>query len=144
VKKTACAAALILILVARTSGSQEMDPKVEIKKLLDLQAEAWNRSDFFGFMATYWKSPDMTFQSGSQRLYGWETLLKRYQTNYAGDKAGRLNFDDIEITILAADLALVLGRYHLEYPDTRKHGIFTIVLRRFPRGWRIIHDHSSS
>lgn len=142
--KMAYAAALILVLAAQISGFQEMDPKQEIKALLEHQAEAWNRGDFLGFMATYWNSPEMTFQSGSQRLNGWETLLKRYQTNYAGDKAGRLTFDDLKITILAADLALVLGRFHLEYPDTHKQGIFTLILRKFPQGWLIIHDHSSS
>ncbi len=143
-KKTAHVAVLILIFTASISGFQDMNPKAEIKKLLSTQVEAWNRADFVGFMSAYWNSPEMTFQSGSQRLYGWETLLKRYQTTYAGDKAGRLTFDDLKITILDAELALVLGRFHLEYPDTHKLGIFTIILRKFSQGWQIIHDHSSS
>jgi beta-aspartyl-peptidase (threonine type) len=126
------------------SASHETGPDNEILKLLEAQAEAWNRGDFEGFMATYWKSPEMTFQSGNQRLSGWETLLKRYQTNYAGARRGELTFKDLKFKVLTDDIAFVLGRYHLEYPDSFLEGLFTIILKRFPEGWRIIHDHSSS
>lgn len=46
--------------------------------------------------------------------------------------------------ILSEDIAYVLGRYHLEYPEVTREGLFTIIFKRFPQGWRIIHDHSSS
>ena len=128
-------------LVSAGPGS---GPDDEILILLEAQAAAWNRGDFEGFMATYWKSPEMTFQSGNQRLSGWETLLKRYQTNYAGARRGELTFKDLKFKVLAEDIAFVLGRYHLEYPDSFLEGLFTIILKRFPEGWRIIHDHSSS
>ncbi len=144
VKKMAYTAAMLLVLAAQMAGNPTMDPQQDIQKLLENQVAAWNRADFVGFMETYWNSPELTYQSGSQRHTGWKTLLDRYQTNYAGDKAGRLSFDDVKITILAPDLALVLGRFHLEYPDSPKHGIFTLILRKFPQGWLIIHDHSSS
>lgn len=29
-------------------------------------------------------------------------------------------------------------------PDgANPHGVFTLVMRRMPDGWRVIHDHSS-
>ncbi len=126
------------------SASHVSEAANDILILLEAQADAWNRGDFEGFMSTYWNSPDMTFQSGNQRLSGWEVLLKRYQTNYAGDKRGNLTFKDLETEILSEEIAYVLGRYHLEYPDSVREGLFTIILKRFPQGWRIIHDHSSS
>ena len=134
----------VVVLGSPASASFESGPAEEILGLLEAQAEAWNRGDFEGFMATYWKSPDMTFQSGNQRLSGWDTLLKRYQTNYAGDRRGELSFKELATEILSEEIAYVLGRYHLEYPDTVREGVFTIILKRFPQGWRIIHDHSSS
>jgi len=140
---------LIVLLVILVQGglgttSHDSDSEGEILSLLKAQTEAWNRGDFTGFMSTYWKSPDMTFQSGNQRLSGWETLLKRYQTNYAGARRGDLSFKDLKTEILSEDIAYVLGRYHLEYPDAVHEGLFTIIFKRFSHGWRIIHDHSSS
>jgi beta-aspartyl-peptidase (threonine type) len=141
--------ALILLLGAAVLGSPAAvhhgpGPADEILDLLNAQVEAWNRGDFEGFMAAYWRSPHMTFQSGNQRLSGWDMLLKRYRTNYAGAARGELSFKDLTTEILTEDIAYVLGRYHLEYPDGTREGLFTIILKRFPRGWRIIHDHSSS
>lgn len=135
---------LVMVLGSLVSAAYDSGPEVEILSLLKAQIEAWNRGDFEGFMAYYWESPDMTFQSGNQRLSGWDTLLKRYQTNYAGAQRGELTFKDLETEVLSEDAAYVLGRYHLEYPDSVREGLFTIILKRFPQGWRIIHDHSSS
>jgi len=134
----------IAVLESPASALCDSGPAQEILGLLEAQSEAWNRGDFEGFMAYYWKSPDMTFQSGNQRLSGWETLLKRYQAHYAGAKRGELTFKDLTTEILSDEIAYVLGRYHLEYPDAVREGLFTIILKRFPQGWRIIHDHSSS
>ncbi|MFA9453285.1 MAG: DUF4440 domain-containing protein [Candidatus Aminicenantaceae bacterium] len=135
---------VILVQGSMVSASSDSDSAGEILSLLKAQVEAWNRGDFEGFMAYYWESPDMTFQSGNQRLSGWDTLLKRYQTNYAGTQRGVLTFKDLETEILSEDIAYVLGRYHLEYPEVTREGLFTIIFKRFPQGWRIIHDHSSS
>jgi beta-aspartyl-peptidase (threonine type) len=55
-----------------------------------------------------------------------------------------MTFKDLETEILSEDIAYVLGRYHLEYPEVTREGLFTIIFKRFPQGWRIIHDHSSS
>jgi ketosteroid isomerase-like protein len=119
----------------------------EIKGLIMAQEDSWNRGDFEGFMATYWKSDKMCFQSGNSRLYGWETLLNRYKTNYAGEKRGVLTFTDLEITILGGEggYAYAIGRYNLKYEGELVQGLFTLIFKKFDDvGWRIIHDHSSS
>ena len=43
-----------------------------------------------------------------------------------------------------ASLALVRGRFHLQLKSEQPTGIFTLILRKTPAGWRIIHDHTSS
>jgi len=139
---------LIILIPAMAAGymGAEKGPAAEeeIKRLLDIQVRAWNRGDIAEFMAYYWESPDLTFQSGGRRLYGWQSLMDRYRTSYGGEKMGRLTFEDLEINILSDQHAYALGRYRLNYPREEKTGVFTIILRRFPQGWRIIHDHSSS
>jgi len=116
----------------------------EIELILDTQAKAWNAGDFRSFMEPYWNSEEMTFQSGNNRLHGWQALLDRYETTYAGEKMGTLTFKDLEINVLSRDLAYALGRFHLSYPDSSLEGLFTILLKRSPTGWLIIHDHTSS
>ncbi len=115
-----------------------------LRALLRAQAEAWNRGDLEAFMAGYWKSDQTTFASSSGVFRGWQGLLDRYRRTYPGRAAmGRLEFSDLEITPLAPDAALILGRWQLERATDRPGGVFTLVARRFPEGWRIIHDHTS-
>lgn len=124
-------------------GAEERD----ILSIMKTQVQEWNRGNFEGFMAPYWQSDRMTFQSGNTRRYGWKTLLKMYKTNYAGDKRGILNFSDIEVKFLTDNLAYVLGRWQVTTGTgdkiEKKEGLFTLILRKFAGGWAIIHDHSS-
>jgi beta-aspartyl-peptidase (threonine type) len=92
---------------------------------------------------SYWKSEEFTYQSGANRLHGWNALLERYQKSYSGENWGVLDFTDLEVKVLGSDYAYVLGRWKLAIKDSKKEGVFTIIFRRFPEGWRIIHDHSS-
>jgi ketosteroid isomerase-like protein len=143
-KRTKPLAALaILILIFAGPGFPAGDVKSELVRILDLQAEAWNRRDLEGFMAYYWRSDELTYQSGANRLRGWGALLERYKKSYAGDSWGRLDFSDLEINALGEDSAYILGRWKVTLQDGAKDGVFTIIFRRFPEGWRIIHDHSS-
>lgn len=135
--------ALLIIVSCSSSKLDKESIQDTILSIITRQQTAWNNHDIQGFMADYWQSEDFTFQSGDQRLYGWEKLLKRYQTSYAGEKMGKLTFSDIQIKVLSADYAYALGRWKVEQDDTTKSGVFTIIFKLFPSGWKIIHDHSS-
>jgi beta-aspartyl-peptidase (threonine type) len=115
----------------------------DIQTILAQQKASWNEGNIEGFMEYYWKSKDFTFQSRNKRLYGWDALLSRYKESYSGEKMGKLDFTDIEIIVLSNDFAYVLGRWKLEFKDSTRDGLFTIIFKRLPEGWRIIHDHSS-
>lgn len=137
---------LILILIPFVSCTQSRlevgRVQDEIRSVIDRQENAWNDHNIEGFMSDYWKSDEMTFQSGNNRLEGWEVLLNRYKTNYTGEKMGKLTFSDIKIEVLTNDYAYVLGRWKVEQRDSVKEGLYTIILKRFPDGWKIIHDQS--
>jgi ketosteroid isomerase-like protein len=143
-RKTAILALIVLGLSSASSGQAGLAAESEIKAALDLQKTAWNRGDIEGFMATYWKSDALTFQSGGSRTHGWDDVLARYKKNYAPDKMGKLDFSDLAIHILSRDAAYVLGRFKLDFGGTLKEGAFTLIFRRTKDGWRIIHDHTSS
>jgi ketosteroid isomerase-like protein len=97
-------------------------------------------------MKGYWHSPELTFFAGNRELAGWEAAYQRYRAAYLGkDKAmGRLEFSNLRIEVLSPDAALVRGGWQLTLKDaSQRRGLFTVVLKKFSEGWRIIHDHSS-
>ena len=118
----------------------------EIDGLLHAQQDAWNRHDLNGFMAGYWNSPQLTFFSGATERDGWQATMDRYRTAYAspGHEMGKLEFSGLRIEMLGADSAFVRGAWQLTMPDGKTpHGLFTLVFRKFPEGWKIVHDHTS-
>jgi ketosteroid isomerase-like protein len=117
----------------------------EIRAVLDAQVAAWNRGDIEGFMAGYWKSDETLFAGANGFSRGWQALLERYRKNYPDRKAmGKLSFTELEIHALSNDAAYIVGRWQLERESDRPGGVFTLIARRFPEGWRIVHDHTSA
>jgi beta-aspartyl-peptidase (threonine type) len=135
---------------ALASGAGAMpvrDPGAEVRALLDAQVSAWNRGDLEAFMAGYWRSPELVFCSGATVTKGWDATLERYRKRYQaeGREMGRLTFDAIEVMALGEDAAFARGAYRLRLRDgSEPNGLFTLVLRRFPDGFRIVHDHTSA
>jgi len=132
----------LLISFQFAPDSQEIEN--EIQSVIDKQKILWNEGNIEGFMGYYWKSEKFTFQSGNQRLHGWDALLSRYKTSYSGENMGVLDFTDVEVRVSSSDFAYVLGRWKLKTEDGAREGLFTIIFQRMSEGWRIIHDHTSS
>ena len=118
----------------------------EVRAVLDTQVASWNRGDLESFMQTYWHSPELTFNSGTNQTTGWAATFERYQKRYQseGKEMGTLRFDEANVLMLGRDSALVRGRWRLTLRESSPGGLFTLILRRFPEGWRIIHDHTST
>jgi len=137
--------ALILAASGRPAaeGLKEAD-RAAIVAVLTSQQNDWNKGNIRGFMAGYWNSSELTFAGTRGFTRGWEPVLARYEKNYA-DKAamGTLDFSELEVRQLGPDAALVLGKWHLQRQVGDIGGIFTLVLQRFPEGWRIVHDHTT-
>jgi ketosteroid isomerase-like protein len=121
--------------------------KAAVEQVLHTQQEAWNRHDLDAFMAGYWNSPELTFFSGAKEQHGWQATIDRYRATYTspGHEMGKLDFSGLRIESLGADAAFVRGSWQLTMSDGKTpHGLFTLVFRKFPDGWKIVHDHTSS
>jgi ketosteroid isomerase-like protein len=129
---------------ARIAGARNAEAPV--RAVLSRQVEAWNRGDLEAFMAGYWNSPDLVFQSGATLTRGWQATLERYRRRYQaeGKEMGRLRFEELDVQPLSLDATFVRGRWHLTMKDgSQPGGLFTLLLRRVSGDWKIVHDHTS-
>ena len=142
---------LAFFVTVATVSAQSAD-ETAIRSNIAEQAASWNRGDIPGFMQVYDDSPDTTFIGASLRK-GFEPILERYKQAFSNPKQmGRLTFSDIDIRMLPAscgrtEYALVTGRFHLDRTErsagTKDEGIFSLVWRKGPHGWKILLDHTS-
>lgn len=128
------------------SSSVDRD-SASIRAVLAAQVEAWNSARLEAFMDGYWKSEELTFFSGGNRLKGWDATLERYRKSYqsAGREMGKLSFNDLHVQTFDSKSGVVRGRFELVMSDGSKPtGLFTLIFQRFSDGWKIIHDHTST
>jgi len=146
-------AALVLALSAACSAAGSPPPGAvpdtitDVRAVWTAQVEAWNRGDLENFMVGYWKSPDLVFFSNGTETRGWQATLDRYRARYQADgkQMGTLDFPQLEILTLGPEAALARGRWRVKMPDGKESsGMTSVVFRRLPEGWRIVHDHSSA
>src|SRR4026208_821293 len=73
--------ALLLALSAACSPGDRPGPAADkgVRAVWTTQVEAWNRGDLEGFMAGYWKSPDLVFFSNGTETRGWQPTPDRYR-----------------------------------------------------------------
>jgi ketosteroid isomerase-like protein len=144
-----CPAALLLVLSAACSATETpaLDAVKDARAVWTAQVEAWNRGDLDGFMAGYWKSPDLVFFSNGTGTRGWQATLDRYRARYQaeGKQMGSLDFPELDVVALGPDAVMARGRWRLKMPDGKESsGMTSVVFRKLPEGWRIVHDHSSA
>ena len=136
---------------AKQAASSAVD-ETEIRAAIEAQTEAWNRADIPAFMQAYEDSPDTTF-IGATLGKGYQPIRERYLRNYTTpEQMGKLTFNDLEVRLLPTscgktEYAIVTGKFHLNrtaHGEAKKDdGIFSLVWRKGPHGWKIIVDHTS-
>lgn len=138
---------LRLVPVYCQASDSQANHEAAIRGVLAAQEKAWNRADVVTFMEGYEKSSELSFSGTSGVTRGWQNVLERYRKRYQDEQAmGKLNFTEIEVRLVGAEAALVLGRFHLtrsEKAGGDASGHFSLVFRKTTAGWRIIHDHTS-
>ena len=137
-------ALVMVVTLATGGGTKSGDPSAAIRAVLDAQVAAWNHGDIDAFMDGYKKSGATAFVDSGGIQRGWQAVLERYRKSYPNRQAmGTLTFSDIEITTLSPTAALAMGHWRLQRELGKPGGVFTLVFRKFPEGWRIINDHTS-
>ena len=129
-------------------GPRSSDSEKAIQAVLDAQLLAWNRGDIDGFMDGYWNSPEFVYLTNKHVVRGWQAMLDLYRQSFKSPGAsamGNLELLETQITLLGKDAALVWGTYRVTNPDGKQRGgLYTLVMRKFPEGWRTVYDRTSS
>ena len=126
---------------AHTAGG---DAEAQIRAVLERQQFDWNRGDTDGFLLGY--ANDAVFVS-DKVTRGLDELRVRYQSHYPTRASmGQLSFSDIEVHIIDAANAYVIGLYHLKRDaegggDT--NGVYTLLFKKTVKGWKIVLDHTT-
>jgi ketosteroid isomerase-like protein len=136
---------------AQSPAANDADRKA-IETSMAAQAAAWNRADIPAFMQLYENSPETTF-IGATLHKGYGPILERYTKAYSSpEQMGTLTFNDLDVRLLPSscgdtEFAVVTGKFHLDRKakgEAKKDdGIFSLVWRKGPQGWKIIVDHTS-
>jgi uncharacterized protein (TIGR02246 family) len=138
----ACTSALAQQQQLTTVPKQELD----LIKVILAQEAAWNRGDLDGFSQAYKNSPDTLFVTNSVNR-GFEGMVDAYRRDYPNRASmGTLSFSELEAHPLDERFAVIIGRYHLERGKKEggnAAGLFSLVLEKTDKGWKIIVDHTT-
>lgn len=146
------AAALLLLALSACAPPPSLNPTpasddaARIVAMLEESTNEWNRGSLEGFLVPY--ADESTFVGSTGLVRGKAAIAEKYRSSYfrAGAPEGTLAFRDVEVRALGPDHALAVGRYVVRERASGREtatGLFSLVLRRTPEGWRIVHDHSS-
>jgi ketosteroid isomerase-like protein len=125
-----------------------LDPTMEVGDLLTQSAAAWNARDLAGFVACYENSPETTYLTTAQVAIGYTAIHKMYAERFGADNflgMGVLSMSLLHVAPLGAEYAFACGRYSLNRDTSHggpTNGVFSLVLRQTPMGWRIVADHT--
>lgn len=139
---------IIVLLFSNISlKAQESETlaKSQIKLQMKFQEEQWNMGNIEGFMQTYWRSDSLLFLGNKGPTYGWLKTLNNYVKAYPDAEAmGKLTFEVIDLKILSADYAYILGSWQLERETDELGGHFSLLWQKIKGEWKIVSDHTSS
>jgi ketosteroid isomerase-like protein len=135
---------LFVLLFTGVAAKAQHKDDAQIRKLLTVQTEAWNRGDIEGFMQTYWKSDSLMFIGKSGVKWGWQETLSNYKKGYPDTTAmGKLSFDILQVKRLSPDYYFVVGKWMLRRSIGDLSGHYNLLMRKIRGRWVIVADHSS-
>lgn len=142
--RTLFAVGVLFPLLASTSLAQSVEN--QIRSEVARYVTAVNSGDSRAVAALYLNDPT-TSTVGDGRIYrGWKSISQVIDEAY--DQGGiRMTTDSAIVRRLGNDAAIAVFRYRWTLGDAKDRsitGAMTLVYARTRRGWRVVHDHTST
>ena len=150
----------ILAFALSSAPMQESDPaallpptaspdySAEIKQItgqIAKQYEAWSAHDIDGYMAPFWKSPQLIYVVDSEVIIGWDGAYGMVRRDFPNAQdAGNPVLERLQVNVISADAAVSVEWWTVHFRGTDVHGNTSSAWRKFPEGWRTIECHTSS
>jgi uncharacterized protein (TIGR02246 family) len=135
------------LLLAMFSALGQSREEAAIKAVLEQSLKDWNRGDVRAFMESYDDSDETLFIGKAGVTRGHRQVLENYLKRYPNQAAmGETTFSNIQVKLLSPKYAWVLGNWNLKREASaggEVGGVFTLLLHKTAKGWRIIADHTS-
>lgn len=149
IRKTSIGMLLSAIVFTPHAWAANCKEQVEkgVKQVVEKQVADWNRGELDSFLTGYLKSPDISYVSDDGEILGYYALMARYAEKYGADKKsmGQLSFSKMRVVELGPKNALCVGHWSVKRnAGAPVEGVCSLVLENTDKGWKIIHDHSSS
>jgi ketosteroid isomerase-like protein len=130
-------------------ADQDARAQDEIRAVLAAQQRAWCAGDLDTLIDTYLPSDDVRYAGSDGVIRGIAEIRRRFAAAYPDQtQLGQLEFFEIDINVLTARDALVLGQWTLrrESADGTQvlGGLSTLHLRKTAQGWLVLSDHTST
>ena len=123
----------------------QLEAKNAINAVMQAQEEFWNQGDIDGFMEGYWNHPELVYVGNNGPTYGYQSTLENYKKGYPNKEAmGELHFDILHLQQWDASTVQLIGKFTLIRKNDQPTGYFTLLFRKFDKGWKIVSDHSSA
>jgi uncharacterized protein (TIGR02246 family) len=125
-------------------GSPFAADSAAIRAVFDTTAAGWNRGELPVYLSAYVDTATAMGSTGLVR--GVKGIEGQMRAGYwrTGRPLQSLAYDHLEIRPIGPDQAIASGQYILTgggRPD--RTGWFSTIWVRTPKGWRMVHDHSS-
>lgn len=145
------ALAALVIGCARATPPRSVSPdaaraaRAEIAATFAHGARAWNAGDLDDFLSDYYPDTGTTYIARRGVLHGVEAIRGAYASRFGpGAQRDSLHFENLEVDVLAPDLANAIAWYVLMRGDSvTARGPTSLLMRKRDGRWRIVHDHSS-
>ncbi|MGI8547725.1 MAG: YybH family protein [Gemmatimonadaceae bacterium] len=119
--------------------------RTEIVAMMTHSAQSWNSGNLDAFVNDYEADTSTTYIGRRGIVRGRAAIREVYAPRFApGGVRDSLSFENVEVDLLAPNVANVIAYYRLTRGDsTTSRGPTSLVMRRSDGRWRILHDHSS-
>ena len=109
------------------------------------QYQAWNARDLDGYMAPFWRSPQLIYVVDSDVVIGWDNVCGLIHREYPpGLDAGHPILERLQVKMVNPDTAVSVEWWTVHFQNADVHGNTSSAWKKLPEGWRAIECHTSS